>query len=74
MKLTEICFLNEVIIKHKESGAKVEMIAEDWDYLQTACAVVINSEMSGLPPHHMGKKKTNRGFVQRLKGKQVNLF
>ncbi|CAL8106654.1 unnamed protein product [Orchesella dallaii] len=70
MKLSEICFLNEVLTKHRESGAKVEMIAEDWDFIQMQCALVINSEMSGLPAQHMGKKKTGRGFVQRLKGKQ----
>lgn len=69
MKLSEICFLNEVLTKHRESGAKVEMIAEDWDFIQTQCAQVINSEMSGMPV--MGKKKSGRGFVQRLKGKQV---
>lgn len=70
MKLSEICFLNEVLTKHRESGAKVEMIAEDWEFIQTQCALVVNSEMSGVPAS-MGKKKTGRGFVQRLKGKQV---
>lgn len=71
MKLSEICFLNEVIEKHRESGAKVEMIAEDWDFIQTQCALVVNSEVSGLPSLHVGKKKGGRGFIQRLKGKQV---
>lgn len=70
MKLTEICFLNEVLSNHRESGGKIEMILEDWDFIQMQCALVINSEMSGLPVQ-MGKKKTGRGFVQRLKGKQV---
>lgn len=34
VKLTEILFLNEVIRKHRLSGAKMQIISEDWDYLQ----------------------------------------
>jgi DNA-directed RNA polymerase III subunit RPC1 len=71
MKISEICFLNEVLEKHRDSGGKIEMIAEDWEFIQTQCALVINSEMSGVPAQHMGKKKSGRGFIQRLKGKQV---
>jgi len=74
MKLSEICFLNEVIEKHQESGAKVEMIAEDWDFIQSQCALVVNSEVSGLPSIQVGKKKSGRGIIQRLKGKQVRSF
>ena len=71
MKIREICFLNEVLEKHREAGGKGGMIAEDWELIQTQCALVINSEMSGIPAQHIGKKKTGRGFIQRLKGKQV---
>ncbi|XP_059129117.1 DNA-directed RNA polymerase III subunit RPC1-like [Peromyscus eremicus] len=52
MKLTEIIFLNDVIKKHRISGAKTQMIMEDWDFLQLQCAVYINSELSGIPPQH----------------------
>uniref|UniRef100_A0A914UU46 DNA-directed RNA polymerase subunit n=1 Tax=Plectus sambesii TaxID=2011161 RepID=A0A914UU46_9BILA len=69
MKLTEIIFLNEAIRKHKKEGAKMRMIAENWDYLQVQCALYINSEISGLPPN-MQQKKFCRSFTQRLKGKQ----
>lgn len=69
MKLTEIIFLNDVINKHRATGAKVQMIMEDWDFLQLQCALYINSEMSGIPLS-MQPKKGSRGFVQRLKGKQ----
>ncbi|EDO36291.1 predicted protein [Nematostella vectensis] len=69
MKLTEIVFLNDVIRKHRSVGAKVQMIMEDWDFLQLQCALYINSEMSGIPLN-MQPKKGTRGFVQRLKGKQ----
>ncbi|XP_021363401.1 DNA-directed RNA polymerase III subunit RPC1-like isoform X1 [Mizuhopecten yessoensis] len=69
MKLTEILFLNDVIQKHKATGAKMYMIMEDWDYLQLQVALLYNSETSGIPLH-MQPKKSTRGFVQRLKGKQ----
>ncbi|XP_048242877.1 DNA-directed RNA polymerase III subunit RPC1-like [Haliotis rufescens] len=69
MKLTEIIFLNDVIQKHRATGAKMQMIMEDWDFLQLQVALLYNSETSGIPLH-MQPKKSMRGFVQRLKGKQ----
>ncbi|CAB4015852.1 DNA-directed RNA polymerase III subunit RPC1 [Paramuricea clavata] len=69
MKLTEIIFLNDVIRKHRSGGAKIQMIIEDWDFLQLQCALYINSETTGIPLS-MQPKKATRGFVQRLKGKQ----
>uniref|UniRef100_A0A146LPV0 DNA-directed RNA polymerase subunit n=1 Tax=Lygus hesperus TaxID=30085 RepID=A0A146LPV0_LYGHE len=69
MKLSEIVFINDVIMKHKLSGAKAQMIAEDWEYLQLHAALYINSETSGIPLN-MQPKKSSRGLVQRLKGKQ----
>ncbi|KAL0272113.1 UNVERIFIED_CONTAM: hypothetical protein PYX00_005208 [Menopon gallinae] len=69
MKLSEIIFINDVIQKHRQSGAKVHMINEDWDFLQLHCALYINSQTTGIPPS-MQPKKSTRGLVQRLKGKQ----
>lgn len=69
MKLQEIAFLNGVIQKHMTTGAKMHQIMEDWDFLQLQVALLYNSETSGIPLH-MQPKKTMRGFVQRLKGKQ----
>ncbi|XP_076289845.1 DNA-directed RNA polymerase III subunit RPC1-like [Lasioglossum baleicum] len=69
MKLSEIVFINDVIQKHRQSGAKVQMYSEDWEFLQLHCALYINSEMSGIPVN-MQPKKSGRGLVQRLKGKQ----
>jgi len=69
IKLTEIVFLNDVITKHRANGANVHMINEDWDFLQLQCALYINSELSGIPLQ-MQPKKSTRGIVQRLKGKQ----
>ncbi|KDR18934.1 DNA-directed RNA polymerase III subunit RPC1 isoform X1 [Zootermopsis nevadensis] len=69
MKLSEIVFINDVIMKHRQSGAKVQMINEDWDFLQLHCALYMNSETPGIPLN-MQPKKSSRGLVQRLKGKQ----
>ncbi|CAG9816329.1 unnamed protein product [Phaedon cochleariae] len=69
MKQSEIIFINDVIKKHKLSGASVNMYQEGWDFLQLQSALYINSELSGVPLALM-PKKPGRGLVQRLKGKQ----
>lgn len=68
MKLREIIFLNKVIEKRRMSGAKSQMIMEDWDFLQQQCGLYINGELPGIP--FSQRQKPTRGFVQRLKGKQ----
>jgi hypothetical protein len=42
-------FLNDVIIKHRQSGATAKMIQDDWDFLQLQCALHFNSQLSGIP-------------------------
>ncbi|EFA01191.1 DNA-directed RNA polymerase III subunit RPC1 [Tribolium castaneum] len=69
MRQSEIIFINDVIKKHKLSGASVNMYQEGWDFLQLQTALYINSELSGIPLAMM-PKKPGRGLVQRLKGKQ----
>ena len=69
MKQSEILLINDVIAKHMNTGGKIELIQEDWDFLQLHCALYFNSEVSGVPLNMMPKKAT-RGIVQRLKGKQ----
>ncbi|ENN81759.1 hypothetical protein YQE_01852, partial [Dendroctonus ponderosae] len=69
IKQSEIVFLNDVIEKHRSSGASFNMYQEGWDFLQLQSALYINSELSGVPLHMM-PKKPGRGLVQRLKGKQ----
>jgi DNA-directed RNA polymerase III subunit RPC1 len=69
MRQSEIIFINDVIKKHKLSGASVNMYQEGWDFLQLQTALYINSELSGVPLAMM-PKKPGRGLVQRLKGKQ----
>lgn len=69
VKQTEIVMINEVIEKHMSTDGKIELIQEDWDFLQLHVALYFNSEVSGIPLVMMPKKQT-RGIVQRLKGKQ----
>ncbi|XP_034935802.1 DNA-directed RNA polymerase III subunit RPC1 [Chelonus insularis] len=69
MKLSEIIFLNGVIRKHRQSGANVQSYNDAWEFIQLHSALYINSEMSGIPLN-MQPKKSGRGLVQRLKGKQ----
>lgn len=63
MQLTEIVFLNDVIVKHRLMGAKVQMILEDWDFLQLQCALYIDSELSGIPLN-MQPKKASRAWYR----------
>ncbi|KAJ6643220.1 DNA-directed RNA polymerase III subunit RPC1, partial [Pseudolycoriella hygida] len=69
MKQSEILLINDVITKHMSTGGKMELIQEDWDFLQLHVALYFNSEVSGVPLT-MIPKKPSRGIVQRLKGKQ----
>lgn len=66
---TQLTTTNSYLVQHRMTGAKTQMIMEDWDFLQLQCALYINSELSGIPLN-MAPKKWTRGFVQRLKGKQ----
>lgn len=50
-------------------GQKIEKIMESWEYLQIRCALYYNGDLSGLPPA-LQPKRAQRGFYQRLKGKQ----
>jgi DNA-directed RNA polymerase beta' subunit len=50
-------------------GQKIEKIMESWEYLQIRCALYYNGDLSGLPPS-LQPKRAQRGFYQRLKGKQ----
>lgn len=69
MKQSEILLINDYISKHMNTSGKMEIIQEDWDYLQLHVALFFNSEISGVPLNMMPNKST-RGIVQRLKGKQ----
>lgn len=78
IKLADITHINTVIKTAMEKGAAMSYFMEDWDHLQLACALYINSEIpgtttfflltsGGLPASSAGKP--SRSLVQRLKGK-----
>ncbi|KAI7872362.1 hypothetical protein BDF14DRAFT_1717191 [Spinellus fusiger] len=67
-KLTEIIFTNAIIRAGLERGVTVMNLMEQWEFLQLAAAMYINSEMPGVPNANTGKP--SRGLCQRLKGKQ----
>ncbi|KAK3856179.1 hypothetical protein Pcinc_031683 [Petrolisthes cinctipes] len=65
--LTEIIFLNNLI--NNRSTGKVQSVQDSWEHLQLHVAFIMNSEIS--VPHDLSMaRKSTRGFVQRLKGKQ----
>ena len=68
MKLAEIVHMNDIIKMALEKGSTVQMLMEHWDFLQLQCAILINSELPGIPPQ-LQPSKPIRGYTQRLKGK-----
>lgn len=69
IKLSEIVYTNFIIKDAIEKGATVQMLMEDWDFLQLQCAMYINSELPGVPLALQSPGKPIRGLCQRLKGK-----
>lgn len=66
-KLTEIIFTNAIIRAGLEKGVTVVNLMEQWEFMQLAAAMYINSDLPGVPPTG---GKPSRGLCQRLKGKQ----
>eukprot|EP00798_Chlamydomonas_sp_ICE-L_P002153 gene2153-18203_t len=50
-------------------GLPVYNLMENWDFLQIQCAMLVNSDMPGVPPSMQTVGRPLRGYVQRLKGK-----
>ena len=71
MKMVSIVEVNNRLKQDIERGIATSTLVECWDHLQTQCASLVNSELPGLPStFHTYGSKPNRGFAQRLKGKQ----
>ncbi|AMD22835.1 HHR066Cp [Eremothecium sinecaudum] len=74
VKLTEIVWTSSLIKAGLSKGISINNMMEQWDYLQMAVAMYINSDSvnPALMPGGTGggKAKPIRGFCQRLKGKQ----
>ncbi|CAL3967253.1 hypothetical protein PZA11_003612 [Diplocarpon coronariae] len=67
-KLGEIVNVSSLIRAALQRGQPIQTIMEQWDFLQTAIALYVNSDVPGLQDKALGKPM--RGFCQRLKGKQ----
>ncbi|GLC35764.1 hypothetical protein PLESTM_000363300 [Pleodorina starrii] len=70
MKLMQIIEVNNVLRQGLEKGLPINNLMENWDFLQVQCAMLINSDLPGLPAQFQMPGRPLRGFVQRLKGKQ----
>ncbi|KAJ4350395.1 DNA-directed RNA polymerase III subunit C1 (rpo31) [Didymosphaeria variabile] len=66
-KIGDICHISSIIRAGLARGFPLQILMEQWDFLQLQIAMYINSETPGLK--QQGLQKTMRGFCQRLKGK-----
>lgn len=73
VKLTEIVWTSSMIRAGIQKGISINSLMEQWDYLQLAVGVYINSDIATPSMMQNGGTKAAkpiRGFCQRLKGKQ----
>ena len=73
VKLTEIVWTSSMIRAGIQKGISINSLMEQWDYLQLAVGVYINSDIASPSMLQSGASKSAkpiRGFCQRLKGKQ----
>jgi DNA-directed RNA polymerase III subunit RPC1 len=66
-KIGDICQISSIIRAGLARGFPLQVLMEQWDFLQLQIAMYINSDVPGLK--QQGLQKTMRGFCQRLKGK-----
>ncbi len=66
-KIGDICQISSIIRAGLNRGFPLQILMEQWDFLQLQIAMYINSDAPGLK--QQGLQKTMRGFSQRLKGK-----
>ena len=69
VKLSEIVYTNTIIKNALQNGSSVNLLMEDWDFLQLQCAIYVNSELPGIPLAMQTSTRPIRGLCQRLKGK-----
>ncbi|CAB0042436.1 unnamed protein product [Trichogramma brassicae] len=67
-RFSEIIKTNGYIRKIQERGPNVPQYIEGLEYLQIQCALLMNSEITGIP--YEKSVAPGKGLVQRLKGKQ----
>ena len=66
-KIGDICHVSSIIRAGLARGFPLQILMEQWDFLQLQIAMYINSDSPGLK--QQGLQKSMRGFCQRLKGK-----
>ncbi|KAF2110809.1 hypothetical protein BDV96DRAFT_650427 [Lophiotrema nucula] len=66
-KIGDICHVSGIIRAGLARGFPLQVLMEQWDFLQLQIAMYINSDVPGLK--QQGLQKSMRGFCQRLKGK-----
>jgi DNA-directed RNA polymerase III subunit RPC1 len=66
-KIGDICQISSIIRAGLRNGFPLQILMEQWDFLQLQIAMYINSDVPGLK--QQGLQKSMRGFCQRLKGK-----
>jgi DNA-directed RNA polymerase III subunit RPC1 len=66
-KIGDICHVSSIIRAGLARGFPLQILMEQWDFLQLQIAMYINSDAPGLK--QQGLQKSMRGFCQRLKGK-----
>lgn len=49
VKLSEICYTNQILAEALAKGTPIHMLAEDWEFLQLQCAMMVNAELPGVP-------------------------
>ncbi|KAH7115917.1 hypothetical protein B0J11DRAFT_618316 [Dendryphion nanum] len=67
-KVGDICHVSGIIRAGLQRGFPVQVLMEQWDFMQLQIAMYINSEVPGLKQQGLNVKSM-RGFCQRLKGK-----
>ncbi|KAF2267763.1 DNA-directed RNA polymeras-like protein iii largest subunit [Lojkania enalia] len=66
-KIGDICHISGILRAGLARGFPLQILMEQWDFLQLQIAMYINSDVPGLK--QQGLQKSMRGFCQRLKGK-----
>lgn len=66
-KIGDITQISGIIRAGLRDGFPLQVLMEQWDFLQLQIAMYINSDSPGLK--QQGLQKSMRGFCQRLKGK-----
>lgn len=66
-KIGDICQVSSIIRAGLDRGFPLQILMEQWDFMQLQIAMYINSDAPGIK--QQGLQTKMRGFSQRLKGK-----